>query len=165
MKTKESLSIFTSFTSREGTFQDEVDGLVFYGYWNNNVPSIYDIDFKKFRKCWSTSEITTNHRTSEVEGYAQLSIELRIHTWPDEGSWFVFLENSLKWFVRQGATVSWCGTEFSSSDLGSCLSDSSSGNIYAAYTDERGFVCEAGLTDEYQELSHETLKSFGRVRA
>ena len=163
MKTKESLGIFWSCTTEEGVHQEEVDGLLFYGYWTDCLALSPTLDYENFEKCWVPSNVSIQHRRSEVERYAQFSVDLRIHTWPSPTQWIICIEKSLKWFTRQGAAISWCGTEYSSADVGTSFSNSSSGNIYAAYSDDTGLVYGSGLNDEYQELSLEILDSFGSI--
>lgn len=163
MKTKESLGIIWSFQTEAGIRQDEVDGLIFYGFWNEDDIDKSNLSLDEFKRNWPMLSISTKHRLSNVENTAQLSIEIKIDQWPNEDQWLGCIETSLKWIVEQGAAIAWCGTEYSSSHVSKLLSDSSSGNIYAAFSNRRGFVCDAGLEDEFKELSLETLDSFGEI--
>ena len=52
MKTKESLGIIWSFQTEAGIRQDEVDGLIFYGFWNEGDIDKSNLSLDEFKRNW-----------------------------------------------------------------------------------------------------------------
>jgi hypothetical protein len=159
MKTIDSLGIFWTCESDGEKYQEEVNGLIFYGFWKTGFPQEILDKTDTFRKIWSDSGVEIKPRTWAGDFNANLSIEVRIDKWPMD-CWDFCIEQSLKWFIEFGAQVAWCGSEYSSPSLDVFNLDESSGEIYAAYSNETGYVCRSGLLDEYQELKAEDLQKF-----
>lgn len=154
MKTIDSLGIFWTFDSDKEKYQDEVDGLVFYGYWEKPFPQEILDHVDDFLELWRHGQIEIKPRVWDGRENCNLSIEVRIIEWPIN-HWNNSVEESLRWFVKHGAVIAWCGAECSSPSLDVFSSEESSGGIYAAYTPKTGFMCKSGLYEEYDELGEE----------
>jgi hypothetical protein len=130
MKTIESLSVYWTFKDAASgeVYQDEVAGLVFYGYWSASHPLSISENVNKFNEVWH-GVIETKLTAWEGEGSASFSIEVKINEWPCESEWISCIENSLKWFIENGADLSWCGGELCSSLLDVFRPDEGSGNV------------------------------------
>jgi hypothetical protein len=161
MKTNQSLGIFWTFERLDDIghvikYQDEVDGLTFYGHWKDKCPNELALD--SFIGLWKGANIQARLTKWDDENYRCYSLDVRIEKWPNDDQWKAYIECSLQWFVAQGAVVSWCGNEDCSPSLDVFNPDLSPGSIYAAYTPETGFLCNsASLHDEYQELQDKQL--------
>lgn len=159
MKTIESLGIYWTFESdTEENYQDEVDGLIFYGYWGDKpfeLPS-----HESFISFWGDSEIELKMRIWDGERMAKLSIEIYIKKWPSEKNWMHCIKQSLIWFIEAGARIAWCGTESSTPSIDIFDSSRSLGGMYAAFSPEIGFFCNSNLNDTYEELSNEQMLKF-----
>lgn len=162
MITRDSLGIFWKFQLEDEQYQDEVGGLIFYGFWKKNFPGDIQNSISDFQSIWLGSTVFFNPRVWESISNAQLSIEVRIDHWPSVG-WLDYIEKSLKWFVDLGAQVSWCGTEFSSPSLAIFDVDESAGEIYAAYSNSLGLICKSDLFEEYKELGPDDLNAFKKI--
>jgi len=162
MKTIDSLGIYWTFGSGEDKYQDEVDGIIFYGYWKTPFPKGILNNLDAFKQIWRNSDVEIKPRVWEGTGNCDLSIEIRIDKWP-ERLWASCIEKSLKWFVQLGADVAWCGGEYSSPSLDVFNYEESSGEIYGAYSCEAGFLCKSGLYEEYSALGMEELTKLKRA--
>lgn len=167
MNTKESLGIFWTFEKLDNSnktinYQDEVDGLIFYGFWENGLPE-KSLALDSFSEIWRRADIRTKLRKWNEENYRVYSIEVYIKTWPEESSWRECIKSSLMWFQGQGALVAWCGGEDSSPSIDVFNPELASGNVYAASAANVGFLCNASLNDEHQELQDEQLLKFWDV--
>ena len=91
---------------------------------------------------------------------SNLSAEVKINSWPDDGEWLICIRRSLEWFVEGGAIISWCGSELSSPSLDVFSSVGGSGSVYAAYSEHIGFACGSGLNCEYQDVGPSDLERF-----
>ncbi len=156
MKTIESLGIFWTFTTSQEKFQDEVDGLIFYGYWKNDFFKEKLASLETFKSIWGEGKIEVRSIIWEGDSNCNFSVEVRILMWPEQ-SWILCIEDSLKWFTKQGACIAWCGTEYSTPSLDIFELGEVSDEIYAAFTSNTGFLCNAGLYDEYSNLSKEDI--------
>ena len=110
MTTKSSLRIIWTSHGERGVHQDEVPGMVFYGYWDSGVlPETVD---QGFSRCWQSGRFESTVRRWPENNV--LSIETRLVTWPAPTVWLSAIERCLHWFVECGAIVSWCGDEMAS---------------------------------------------------
>jgi len=141
---------------------EEVDGLLFYGYWRTGYSKEVIKDICSFIKIWEKN-IELKFREWDGEENSNLSIEVKINKWPKECVWFSRIKKSLEWFTDRGAILSWCGTEHCSPSLRMFSPDGGGGNIYAAFSKKIGFFCGSGLYKEYNELDNLCLGSFHRV--
>lgn len=167
MKTSDSLGIYWSFMddSSSDLYQDEVAGLIFFGFWKAAYSSkivekvaFLNIIWKEF------ADIKI--REWEGDALSNLSVEIKINYWPTERSWKKNIESSLRWFVDNGALISWCGGELSSPSLSVFHPESGAGSVYAAYCESIGFACGSELNSEYYDLDAVELEKFaGAVRA
>lgn len=162
MKTIDSLGIYWTFDTGKEKCQDEVDGLIFYGYWKKHFSEHRLNNLDVFQEFWRNSEVEIKARIWEGSENCNFSIEVRIDKWPLE-HWNNCIKKSLKWFVLHGADIAWCGAEYSSPSLGVFNYKEPSGEIYAAYTRETGVLCKSGLHEEYCELGEEELTKLKRV--
>lgn len=164
MKTFESLGIYWAFVDKSSgeVYQDEVGGLVFYGYWREGCPSEIVGNMSSFEAVWE-GRADVKFRKWEGEGMSNLSAEVKINMWPDELKWLSYVEQSLRWFVENGATISWCGSELCSPSLDVFSSGEGSGSVYAAYSECVGFVCGSGLEEEYQDVNASQLNEFNKA--
>lgn len=164
MKTIESLGIYWAFIDKSSgeIYQDEVGGLVFYGYWRDGCPSgIFD-NISLFEVVWK-DYADVKLRKWEGEDMSNLSVEVKINMWPDKLKWLLCIEWSLRWFVENGAIISWCGSELCSPSLDIFSSGEGSGSVYAAYSERVGFVCGSGLEEEYQDINTSQLEEFNKA--
>ena len=165
MITKESLGIYWTFeeynlqVKKSNFYQEEVDGIIFYGYWNRELPKKL-LALSDFIKLWLNSEIEVKLRKYDSVEYNCYSLEVRIIQFPNCFLWKKTLKNSLNWFNKQGAIVSWCGDEYSNALIDIFDSKLASGNVYAAYNSKVGFICNSSLNQEYQDLTDEQLLEF-----
>lgn len=161
MKTLDEIYIFWSSADPKSgeVFQDEVPGLIFYGYGDASwsTESVYE----KFSEIWRDTHSEIKSRDWQGEGMCQGAMELKINEWPDPDKWLIYLEASLRSFVEAGALISWCGDENSSPALEALNPGNDSGSVYAAYSDKGGFIYASGLCDDYKELDDEDLKKIG----
>ncbi len=167
MNTRESLGIFWTFeefdeSGETVSYQDEVDGLIFYGYWKKSLPEEL-LDPDSISKLWKGADIQTKLIKWDEESYNCYSIEIYIKTWPEESFWEENIKCSLLWFCKQGAVLSWCGAEDCSPSTDVFDPDLASGNVYAAYAPKVGFICNSPLYGEYQELQDEQLLQFKNI--
>lgn len=164
MKTIESLGIYWACVDKSSgeIYQDEVGGLIFYGYWRERGASEIFGNGSSFEAIWE-GHADVRFRKWEGEGMSPLSAEVKINMWPDEFKWLLCVERSLRWFVENGAIVSWCGSELCSPSLDVFSSDESSGSVYAAYSGCLGFVCGSGLEEEYRDINASQLDEFNKV--
>jgi hypothetical protein len=166
MKTKESLGIYWTFESKDEKgqvkkFQDEVDGLIFYGYWDKNFSNIAILDSISFVSIWGCdADVQIHTRNWSGESNCNYSIDVCLKAWPNEQKWFERVEKALRWFTHRGAILTWCGTELCSPSLDVFDPENASGSIYAAYNTDVGFICNSSLSDEYEELSPQQLIKF-----
>ncbi|MDE1465695.1 hypothetical protein [Spartinivicinus poritis] len=165
MKTIESLGIYWMFEEYSGgeKYQDEVDGLIFYGYWlrgSERENFVYD---DVFQLIWGEGRVETKSRKWGNAGICNFSIEIYIKCWPIELEWKKKIESSLRWFIDNGAVISWCGAEYCSPSLEVFDPDNNAGSIYAAFTSETGLICNSELHEEYQELNSDQLNKLKTI--
>lgn len=163
MKTIESLGVFWTFqdASSGDIYQDEVSGLIFYGYWYDFAKDICK-DLCSFELIWN-GYAEVRPRIWGGSFISDFSLEIYIKSWPSDLLWKTYIEKSLRWFIKNGARVSWCGTECCSPSLEVFFPDNSAGTVYAAFNMEAGFACGAGLHEEFLELTSEELARFNPV--
>jgi hypothetical protein len=161
MNTKSSLGIYWSIAdpSSGKVYQDEVSGLIFYGYWRRGYASSIADNLSEFKAVWDGG-VDIKPREWDGEDVSNMSIEVKINVWPDKVGWISCIEKSLRWFVDGGALVSWCGTEMSSPELDVFIPEGSSGSIYAAYSKKVGLLVGSGLEEEFRELDEKQIKEF-----
>lgn len=159
MKTKVSLGIFWTFEPPSGgeKYQDELAGLIFYGYWSSDAPELVQKCVNTFIAIWGKVNVATKLRKWEGEGNCNYSIDVNIKSWPNEHHWRFCIGNSLRWFTDQGAAIAWCGSELCSPTLAIFNPGDSRGSVYAAYSPDIGFFCNSGLYDEYRGLETNQL--------
>ncbi|MFJ4196043.1 hypothetical protein [Pseudomonas sp. NPDC089534] len=155
MKTAESLGIFWSCEdpATGNVCQDEVSGLIFYGYWSQGFTPGFADRLEAFEAIWQ-GRAQFKPRLWEDASLSDLSVEVRILAWPCDSDWPSLIERSLAWFVGLGATIAWCGTEYSSPSIEVFSLDDEpwAGNVYAAYSHATGLLLGSGLSAEYREL-------------
>jgi hypothetical protein len=162
MKTINGLGVFWTDmdpVSKE-IYQEEVPGLIFYGYWSPLRPGCVDVG--AFEEVWNGG-VKAKIQRWEGERTCSLSVEVKINVWPDSAKWAAYIEQSLRWFIGNGAVLSWCGGELSSPSLDVFDGPNASGSVYAAFSEEVGFYCGSGLEDEYEDVCDDDLLSFKRV--
>lgn len=159
MKTKESLGIFWTFETRSDgeKYQDEVAGLIFYGYWNSDLSEQVQKCVTTFIAIFGKENVETKLRKWEGEGNCNYSIEVFIKSWPSEQQWLHCIENCLRWFTDKGAVIAWCGSELCGPTLDVFNLGDSTGSVYAAYSPNIGLLCNSGLNDEYRGLETNQL--------
>ena len=150
MKTRESLGIFWSFKNKEGIGigQEDVDGIIFYGLWKPCINSLKEDGFKNI---WNSFDVDVKLTKWGAIENASFSMEVYIKTW-DDCSWENTVAKSLRWFVDQGAVLAWCGSEMISPSLTE-LEPIEQSQIYAAYSEETGLLCNSALDDDFEGLS------------
>ncbi len=143
-------------SSEVSRYQDEVDGVIFFGYWNKLLPeNLTSLD--TLSDLWVNASIDLKSRKWQSEDYNCFAVEVHIKSWPIAKDWDNIIKNSLLWFIDQGAILAWCGGEDSSPSIEIFNPDRSVGNVYAAYSSEIGYICNSSLLDEYQELEDAQL--------
>lgn len=163
VNTKGSLGIFWTLVDDSGDcYQDEVPGLIFYGYGSGDLGRQPVDNRCTFEAIWNGCA-DVRFRDWDGDRMSNMSAEVKIHSWPDEAEWSSLVRRSLEWFVDGGAAVSWCGSELSSPSLGVFSPVQGCGSVYAAYSKCVGFVCGSGLGDEYQDLSPSQLDGFSKA--
>ncbi|WP_085656752.1 hypothetical protein [Pseudomonas sp. B11(2017)] len=171
MKTAECLGIFWSSKdpATGNVCQDEVSGLIFYGYWSQGFSSEFANRLAAFEAIWQ-GRAQFNPRLWEDASLSDLSVEVRILAWPSDSEWPSLIERSLAWFVSLGATIAWCGTEYSSPSIEVFSLDDEqwAGSVYAAYSNATGLLLGSGLSADYRELeavelNHAYKAAFGLV--
>ena len=162
MRTLESLGLFWSVKDPVAghVYQDEVSGLIFYGYWSKGFTKELTKELTSFESIWKGGA-EFKSRLWEDESLSDLSIELRITSWPTESMWSLIVKESLEWFVSHGATIAWCGTEYSSPSIKVfCVDDEQcAGDVYAVYSDKTGLLLGSDLLAEYKELEPYELEA------
>ncbi|MFY1918496.1 hypothetical protein ACOTJG_26485 [Achromobacter xylosoxidans] len=164
MRTSASLGIYWTFVDKNSgeIYQEEVPGLIFFGYWKEGYSSDVPKNISSFKSIWADfSEIKVREWVGE--DLSNLSFEMKINLWPTEGRWKESVEASLRWFVNRGALISWCGGEFSSPSLDVFRPDCHAGSIYAAYCNSVGFICGSSLNSEYKDVDVVDVEKFMRV--
>ncbi|MBB4868244.1 hypothetical protein HNP46_007164 [Pseudomonas nitritireducens] len=163
MKTIESLGIYWSEIDpgSQEMYQDEVVGLIFYGYWSGRQDFEFLERISTFSSIWGGAA-ELNAREWDGEWMCNFSIEAKILTWPDGEEWKSVLEDSLKWFVENGAAISWCGSESCSPSLEVLDPESGAGSVYAIYSKDLGFSCGSELMEEYKDVDDAKLLAYGR---
>jgi len=156
MKTLDSLGVFWTFESSEGKYQEEVDGIIFYGYWEIDFNSLILENIQQFKDIWNDFNVEVRPRTWEGRLNSDISIELKINKWSVD-DWDNCLQKSLKWFINLGAEIAWCGGEYSGPSLDVFSDNECSNEVYAAYTTNAGYICNSGLNDEYKPLEKKDL--------
>lgn len=168
MKTRASLGIFWTFEEMDNngdlnSYQDEVDGIVFFGHWPTKLSLALNLNLSSFSDRWLGSKTQVKGTTWDSSNYNCYSVEVYVQKWPNQASWMRIVESSLSWFCEQGALLSWCGGETCSPALEVFDADSSAGEVYAAYAPSVGFVCNSDLFDDYAELSKNQLEQFKTI--
>lgn len=164
MRTSASLGIYWTFVDKNTgeIYQEEVPGLIFFGYWKGGYSSDVAKNISSFKNIWADfSEIKAREWVGE--DLSNVSFEMKINLWPTERRWKESVEASLRWFVNRGALISWCGGEFSSPSLDVFRPDCHAGSIYAAYCNSVGFVCGSSLSSEYRDVDVVDVEKFMRV--
>jgi len=165
MKTIENLHIFwlkstDLVASRIGSGHVDADGLLFHGYWKKGVPEEVTSELNKFQAIWSYAEVELEAPKPHPYDF---TIAVHIIEWPYEKEWLNCIERSLRWFLDRGAKVSWCGTEYGNPSPEIFEPGNTDNYVYAACSESTGFICNAGLKDEYADLTHEQLLQFKAV--
>ncbi|MCO6059745.1 hypothetical protein NG726_24165 [Pseudomonas sp. MOB-449] len=161
MNTIDSLGVYWTFIdpSSNEVYQDEVSGLIFYGYWSQGYSNCVVDNISFFDAIWQGG-VDIKAREWEGGGMSNLSIEVKINVWPNKAQWISCIEESLRWFSTNGAVISWCGAELSSPSLDVFCPREGSGSIYAAFCESVGFLCGSGLYEEYRDLDAMQLERF-----
>jgi hypothetical protein len=156
MKTIENLGIYWPIAEKKGHYHDEVDGLVFYGYWavdfEYNVIDTVPI----FLQCWPPNTVEIITRDWDKSSDSKFSIELRVLEWP-KSNWLEHVKLSLKWFISNGAEIAWCGNEFTTNSISVFNPNQNCGEVYAAYTRKGYLYCNSDLQEEYRCLDKKDL--------
>ena len=74
--------------------------------------------------------------------------------------WRRYAERSLRWFSAWGASVSWCGAEYSSPSLSVFDPGGGAASIYSAFSEMVGFAPDSELEEKCRELSGVELIRF-----
>ncbi len=159
MTTKESLGIYW----KNDTEHQEVNGMTYYGLWKDSLPNNLYLD--KLTKLWKEGKIDFQLTRCESEEYKVYCLDLHLIMFPPQAYWLEITEDTLAWFVEAKAVVSWCGVEDCSPNPEILNPQSSFGNVYAAYSPEMGFICNADLDSEMKYLEDEQLASIYMVIA
>jgi hypothetical protein len=132
--------------------QEEVPGLYFYGQWKNSLPERFNEN--DFKKRWPLGVIEHRLTRFENEEYNVLSVKIYIKEFPPAENWLDIIQRILKWFIEQGAIASWCGAEDCSPNPIILDPNCNDGNVYAFYSPEAGFLCNAALDQELKYLDN-----------
>lgn len=167
MRTSDSLGIYWSFVDGDSgeLYQDEVAGLILFGFWKAAYSPEVMEKAAFLNNIWK-GFADIKLREWEGDALSNLSVEIKINSWPIEKVWKKYIEASLRWFVDNGALISWCGGELSSPSLSVFHPESGAGSVYAAYCESIGFACGSELNSEYHDLDAVALEKFaGAVKA
>ena len=152
MITRESLGIFWD----DGNGQEEADGIIFYGFWQDDIPSSLDVE--SFKEIWKDTGVQLRIRKWDTSDYKTYSIEVLLLEWPRyDSDWDILLKKSMTWFIKNGAVISWCGDEFSNPDPEIFNPQKNIGAVYAAFTPKVGMICNSKLSGEFVHLSDKQL--------
>ncbi|MFY0602275.1 MAG: hypothetical protein JXR03_21565 [Cyclobacteriaceae bacterium] len=152
MITINSLGIYWKFARGH----EEVDGLSFYGFWENTVPRV--LEDESLKKKWINSEIEYKEVKIHAEEYKVYGVDILIKKFPSPNYWLSIIEETLKWLIDNGATVAWCGAEDSSPNPRVFDPLESAGNVYACYSNITGLMCNSNLDQELEYLRDDQLK-------
>jgi len=154
MTAKDALFIFFN----EGIGHIETPGLSFYGLFKQNTYAVSDAD-----KFFNSLEIASVYHLNsfEEDDYFVLIVDISIKIWPSDHQWFGCLKEILGWFLKQGASLSWCGDETCSPNPEILRPGNSAGNVYAVLTDKTIFLCNSNLNDELEYISDSQLEKIG----
>lgn len=134
-------------------YQEEVEGLLFYGYRDQNNTS----EIKFPLDLWPDGTHSKEYVYIEKD-WTIIEWTVRLAEWPKPSAWCDTLENSMRSICQQGIVVAWCGTEgFFNGPAKLFLPEATGNSIYAAYLPAHGMACSANLNEGYQGLSTETL--------
>jgi hypothetical protein len=143
MKTIDCLSIV--WTNSEG--QEEVNGLTFYGLFENN-----SLDESLIRgqiiNDWIGSNIQCRTLITDYEEFNVLSVDLRFIDNPRINFWFENLTMVFTLLVKMGGIKAWCGNETCSPNPEVLVVNNSAGNVYAFYSSKLGLICNSSLDQE-----------------
>lgn len=164
MKTSDSLGIYWPCIDKVNNeiYQDEVSGLIFYGFWSHGYSSEVLGNVDSFENIWMGG-VDIRFREWSGEAMSNLSIEMKINSWPSKNRWRESIEASLRWFIENGALISWCGGEWSSPSLAVFMEDQRSGLVYAAFCKSVGFAWGSDLESEYRDVEGSELRKFEQV--
>jgi len=157
MKTKQSLGIFWNFESG----QEEVDGLIFYGLWSDELPK--KLETQSLQNLFIGGIIEINEARFDADDYKTYSISFYIKSFPKAEFWLNNIKVCLSWLIDNGAIVSWCGSESCSPNPEILRPRNSAGNIYAGYSIPTGFICNANLEDELEYLNDQQLQKLNEA--
>lgn len=129
----------------------EVGGMIFCGYWGpDRCPT--ELDVAQFCALWPSGTVECLW-VSLPEDYFTRAIALKIAIYPaTDQEWRRCIGLSLEWLVGQGAFVSWCGHELTSTSIDAIGPDGGDGLVYAGYSKETGVLCRSGLSEELNFL-------------
>ena len=94
-----------------------------------------------------------------------LVVSIKVLRWPADAAWRRRLEATLAGTVRAGATVAWAGDETCSWSLCALSPHGEGANVYAAYSEPTGYLCNAGLSEPLDYLTDEqTARLWDQLR-
>lgn len=92
--------------------------------------------------------------TIEADEYVMWLGTVKIDRWPPSDQWLRAIASLLRQVVREGAVVAWIAPYDAGFVWpGIFAPDDDSGEIYAAFADGLGLICNCGLDDTEQYLS------------
>ena len=113
-------------------------------------------------KFWNAEEVCLRASSFAFEGGSIKVADIRVDSWPTPKKWLEAIKSSLKFCLDAGTSVAWAGDESCSWHPDVLDPTKNAGNVYAAYSRQTGFLCNAGLDDEIAYLNDEQLKSLNR---
>jgi hypothetical protein len=156
MKVRDDLGIFWS--SDQG--QMEAAGIEFYGLVNA-VDAIVVIDPQGLG--WTRPDFDVTVKQVRTTAFLVVCVAVRVNKWPEDRSWRDRVQATLRRLVVTGAAVSWAGGYDCSWSPDVLNPPLSAGNVYAAYSTETGFLCNACLSEEMRFLDDAQLATLCRL--
>ena len=138
----------------------EAPGISFYGYWGMaEIPR----DLEPLHNPWSQTDTEIAIERIELPEGNHLAITVLIRTFPKDFEWIMIISQILVCLAELGAKVSWCGGLLCSWTLAELDPETSSGLLYAAFSNATGLIIHAGLYDEIEYLSDDELRKLAGI--
>lgn len=133
----------------EPSLQPGVPGLRIVGWWRSPDPSLNGL--RRLQAIWGSENATVRLELDILEDADerkhQICAYIRIKHYP--ANWLQVIQDSLKLFVQNGASIAWVGGWESMSRLSS---DSKFEACYAAFTAATGFICLSDLDEQIETI-------------
>jgi len=155
--TEEILYIFWSFQDKSKdnsnrTFQEEVPGVLAYGYWEKGKLGSLSFPYT----VWPQGTVLRRHFLTG-ENWEVLEWKIRIDEWPKPDAWCDVLKETLQVMHKNGAKVAWFGRDNHFADPPYLFSPHyMTDSVYAVYFANQ-FVCAAHLGKPYESISDDLL--------